>query len=101
MIKYKKPILIAEILCNHMGNIKNKKMIETAALSGADYVKFQKETINMLGNDYNKPHPVPENSFGNTYGKYREYLEFSINQQKQLAKYCQKIILSIQPLYGK
>ena len=68
-----------------------QKMIETAALSGADYVKFQKRNNKyLLGNDYNKPHPVPENSFGNTYGKHREYLEFSINQHKQLAKYCQK-----------
>ena len=48
MIKFKKPILIAEIGCNHMGDIEiAKKMIETAAESGADYVKFQKETTNI------------------------------------------------------
>mgnify|MGYP001417221428 FL=1 len=92
MIKYKKPILIAEIGCNHMGNINiAKKMIETAALSGADYVKFQKRNNKyLLGNEYNKPHPVPENSFANSYGQHREFLEFNISQHKKLNKFCKK-----------
>ena len=39
--KFSKPILIAEIGCNHKGDFV-AKMIETAAKCGADYVKFQK-----------------------------------------------------------
>lgn len=92
MIKFKKPILIAEIGCNHMGDIEiAKKMIETAAESGADYVKFQKRNNKyLLGDDYNKPHPVPENSFANTYGLHREFLEFNVSQHKKLSNFCKK-----------
>jgi N-acetylneuraminate synthase len=90
--KYKKPILIAEIGCNHKGDFQiAKKMIEIAATCGADYVKFQKRNNRfLLGNNFNKPHPVPENSYGNTYGEHRNYLEFSIKQHKQLQKHCIK-----------
>ena len=40
---YKKPILIAEIGCNHMGDMSiAKKMILELKKSGIKYVKFQK-----------------------------------------------------------
>ena len=92
MIKYFEPIVIAEVGCNHMGDFNlAKKMIQEAAKCGADYVKFQKRNNKyLLGGNFDVPHPVPENSYGNTYGKHRDFLEFSINQHKQLAKYCQK-----------
>ena len=45
---YKKPNVIAEIGCNHMGSIKlAKKLIKTAKYCGADYVNFKKEIINI------------------------------------------------------
>ena len=89
---FKKPILIAEIGCNHKGDIKiAKKMIQVAALSGADYVKFQKRNNKYLLKDkYNNPHPLPENSYGVTYGKHRDYLEFSIKDHLILSKFCKK-----------
>ena len=30
------------------------------------------------------PHPNPINSYGKTYGEHREFLEFSIDQNKKL-----------------
>ena len=56
--KFSKPILIAEIGCNHKGDFEiAKKMIETAAKCGADYVKFQKrDNIFLLKEKFNLPH---------------------------------------------
>lgn len=90
--KYKKPILIAEIGCNHKGSLNiAKKMIEIASNSGADYAKFQKRNNKfLLGKNYNKPHPVPQNSYGKSYGEHREKLEFTINQHLKLQQYCSK-----------
>ena len=46
---YKKPILIAEIGCNHMGDIKiAKKMILALKNSGVKFVKFQKRDIETV-----------------------------------------------------
>ena len=89
---YHKPILVAEIGCNHKGDINvAKKLIISASKCGAQYAKFQiRDNKYLLGEDFNKPHPVPENSYGETYGAHREYLEFSINQHKQLMKFCKK-----------
>jgi len=90
---YKKPILIAEIGCNHLGNILvAKKMISELKKNGINYVKFQKRNNRILlsKKEYNKPHPVPENSYGTTYGKHREYLEFNLKQHKELQSYCKK-----------
>lgn len=92
MNKYKKPILIAEIGCNHMGDLKlAKEMIKSASICGADYVKFQKRNNKyLLGDKFDEPHPVPTNSFANSYGKHREYLEFDISQHKVLSIFCKK-----------
>lgn len=92
-INFKKPILIAEIGCNHKGNLSvAKDMIRIAYLSGADYVKFQKRNNKyLLKEKYDIPHPVPENAYGNTYGKHRDFLEFSISQHIDLWKFCKKI----------
>ena len=49
--KYKlfQPKIIAEIGCNHQGDINiAKRLVAQAALSGADYVKFQKRSIKYL-----------------------------------------------------
>ena len=59
-MKFKKPIIIAEIGCNHKGDINiAKRMIEVAANCGAEYVKFQKrDNKYLLKGNYDKPHPV-------------------------------------------
>lgn len=83
-----KPIIIAEIGCNHMGDLQiAKKMIHVAAsFCEVDIVKFQKRTPKLLlsPEEYNSPHPNPEHSFGATYGEHREQLEFSADEHRRL-----------------
>jgi len=84
------PKIVAEIGCNHMGDIKiARKMIERAALCGANYAKFQKRTVRELLTDeeYNKPYES-RNSFGKTYGEHRDFLEFSAKQHRELYNHC-------------
>ena len=91
---YKEPKVIAEIGCNHKGSIViAKELIDLAKKSGANYVKFQKRKNKELLTEeqYNAPHPNPYNSYGNTYGEHREFLEFDVNQNKELKEYCDKI----------
>ena len=91
---YKKPKIVAEIGCNHMGKMDiARELIDLAKKSGAHYVKFQKRNNKELLSEkqYNESHPVPENSYGNTYGSHREYLEFSASQNKELMDYCSSI----------
>ena len=91
---YKKPIIIAEAGCNHMGDMQiAKEMIETAAyFCKVDAIKFQKRCPKELltPEQYNAPHPNPENAYGKTYGEHREFLEFSLEQHAQLKKWCEE-----------
>ena len=86
------PKVIAEIGCNHKGEMSiAKQLIETAATyCKADVVKFQKRCPKELltAEEYNAPHPHPENSYGATYGEHREFLELSLDQHKQLKAWC-------------
>lgn len=90
----KAPQIIAEIGCNHKGDMKiAKELIMTAATyCKVDVVKFQKRCIKELltSEEYNAPHPHPENSYGSTYGKHREFLEFTLEQHRQLQDWCQE-----------
>lgn len=91
---YKKPKVVAEIGCNHMGDINiAKELISLAKDSGANYIKFQKRNNKDLltKEQYDAPHPVSYNSYGNTYGEHREFLEFNLNQHKELKEYCENI----------
>ncbi len=91
---YTAPKIIAEIGCNHMGSMEiAKDLIDLAKDAGVGYVKFQKRNNKELLTEeqYNTSHPVPENSYGNTYGAHREYLEFNIEQNKELKEYCDSI----------
>jgi len=84
--------IVAEIGANHKGNFDIAKgMIDTLSdYCGVDVVKFQKRNNReLLGEDYNKPHPCSENSYGCTYGEHRDRLEFSLDQHKELKKYCE------------
>ena len=93
-MNYQKPILIAEVGCNHKGDLKiAKEFIDIAAkFCDLKYIKFQKRYPKKLltNEEYNKPHPVPENSYGDTYGQHREFLEFTIEQHDELMKECLK-----------
>lgn len=90
------PIIIAELCCNHMGNLDlAKKMILSAKQNGADIVKFQKrdigEWVEHKPEVYKKPHPNPDNSFGDTYENHRRFLEFDYHQHKILKEYCDSL----------
>ena len=84
--------LIAEIGCNHKGDMKiAKEMISIAGtFIKTDIVKFQKRNNRELlsEEEYNSPHPNHSNSYGSTYGEHREFLELDIDQHKQLKKWC-------------
>ena len=93
-MNYSKPVLIAEVGCNHKGDLESaKEFIEVASsFCNLKYIKFQKRNPKSLltKEEYNSPHPVPENSYGNTYGEHREYLEFNLKQHKELMNECSK-----------
>ena len=90
-----KPKIICEIGCNHKGEIDiAKKMIKVAKeFCDVDIVKFQKRCPKELlsKEEFNKPHPVPNNSYGSTYGEHREFLEFNLDQHKDLKNYCSEL----------
>jgi len=95
MKEYKKPYVIAEIGCNHKGEMSiAKELIKIAKIFGnADAVKFQKRNNKELLTEeqYHAPHPNSLNSYGDTYGAHREFLEFDVNQHRELKEYCEEI----------
>jgi sialic acid synthase len=94
MKTYQRPFVIAEIGCNHMGDMEiAHKMIKVAAqFCEVDAVKFQKRKPTQLltSEEYDAPHPNPHFSYGNTYGEHREFLELDQNQHRQLKKWCEE-----------
>ena len=94
-MEYLKPFVIAEIGCNHKGDMDiAKRLIRTAAIyCEVDAVKFQKRCNRELltPGQYNAPHPNPANSYGKTYGEHREFLEFTVEQHRELKEYCEEM----------
>ncbi len=92
---YRKPFIIAEIGCNHKGQIDiAKELIKVAKIfCNVNAVKFQKRNNKELltKKQYNQPHPNPINAYGATYGLHREALEFNLEQHNILKKYCEEI----------
>jgi sialic acid synthase len=88
------PRVVAEIGCNHKGDLEiAKEMVETAAsFCKVDYVKFQKRCVKELltPDEYDAPHPQPLHSYGTTYGEHREHLELTIAQHRELLEWCQR-----------
>jgi sialic acid synthase len=95
MNEYKKPFVIAEIGCNHKGDMDiAKELIKIAKIfCNVDAVKFQKRNNKELLTEeqYRMPHPNPANAYGDTYGLHREYLEFDVQQHRELKEYCEEI----------
>ena len=93
-MNYKKPYIIAEAGCNHMGQMEiAHELIKVAAIfCKADAIKFQKRCNKELltPEQYNAQHPHPENAYGPTYGAHREFLEFTVEQHAQLKKWCEE-----------
>ena len=93
-MEYSSPKIIAEIGCNHKGSMDVAfELIKLAKECGADVAKFQKRNSKELlsKEQYDSPHPNPHNSYGETYGAHREFLEFDLEQNKELMNYCNEI----------
>jgi sialic acid synthase SpsE len=81
--------VIAEAGLNHNGSIEiARKLIDVAAIAGADAVKFQKRTVQKLAikslldaQDDRFP------AFGKTYREIREHLELSMDGYRELKAY--------------
>ena len=90
----KTPRVVAEIGCNHKGDIEiAREMIKVAAsFAQCNFVKFQKRSNKELltPGEYHAPHPNPQNSYGETYGEHREFLEFNVEQHQQLKEWCEE-----------
>eukprot|EP00450_Noctiluca_scintillans_P033984 CAMPEP_0194551298 /NCGR_PEP_ID=MMETSP0253-20130528/96144_1 /TAXON_ID=2966 /ORGANISM="Noctiluca scintillans" /LENGTH=785 /DNA_ID=CAMNT_0039398755 /DNA_START=1 /DNA_END=2356 /DNA_ORIENTATION=- len=77
-VVFRRPMVMAEIGCNHKGDKEiAKELLTLAKQAGADYGKFQKRNPKevLTEEQYNAPHPNLENSYGDTYGEHRENLE--------------------------
>lgn len=89
--------VVAEIGCNHMGNLSiAKEMIKVAKnFCNADIVKFQKRDnkfwASLKPEQYLSPHPNPEHAYGETYLAHREALEFTVEQHKELKDFCEEV----------
>ncbi|WP_229813814.1 N-acetylneuraminate synthase family protein [Novosphingobium colocasiae] len=85
--------IIAEVGCNHKGDMEiAKEHIRVAAIyAKADVVKFQKRNNRELltPEQYAAPHPNAANSYGDTYGAHREFLEFTVDQHRELKAECE------------
>lgn len=94
MKNFQVPKIVAEVGCNHKGDMEiAREMIKTAAeYCKVDVVKFQKRCVKELLSmeEYNSPHPHPENSYGDTYGAHREFLELDLDQHRQLKTWCEE-----------
>ncbi|OGJ63443.1 N-acetylneuraminate synthase [Candidatus Peribacteria bacterium RIFCSPHIGHO2_02_FULL_53_20] len=80
--------MIAEIGINHNGDMAiAKKLIDAAATSGCDAVKFQKRTVDTVYTKEELARPR-ENPFGTTNGDLKRGLEFGERQYKEIDGYC-------------
>jgi len=82
--------IIAEIGINHNGSVDiAKKLIDGAAFSGADAVKFQKRTIEKVytKEELDKPRESP---WGKTNREQKKGLEFGKKQYDIIDKYCKE-----------
>jgi len=90
----KRPLVVAEIGCNHRGELDTaEEMVRIAAsVCRVDAVKFQKRNPRELltPEQYDAPHPVPANAYGPTYGAHREALEFDVDQHRRLKDVCEQ-----------
>jgi sialic acid synthase len=91
---YLPPKVIAEIGCNHKGEIGiAKELLKVAAESNVEVAKFQKRNNKefLTEEQYNAPHPNPMHSYGDSYGAHREFLEFDVNQHNELKEYAESL----------
>ena len=83
------PKVIAEIGCNHKGDLAvAKELVVLAKASGCDVAKFQKRCPSELLTpaQYASPHPNQSHAYGDTYGAHREALELSAEEHAEPRK---------------
>lgn len=86
--------LIAEAGINHNGDLSiAKKLIDAAAESGFDAIKFQKRTIDQVYTKEFLDSPR-ESPWGNTQRDQKMGLEFSLEQYKEIDAYCKSKSIS-------
>lgn len=80
--------VVAEIGINHNGSMEiAKNLIDVAAASGCDAVKFQKRTVDVVYTKEELARPR-ENPFGATNGDLKRGLEFSKDRYKEIDAHC-------------
>lgn len=86
----KRTYIIAEIGINHNGSMETaKKLIDIAALSGCDSVKFQKRDPDVCVPEHQKS-VMRSTPWGEmTYLDYKYKVEFSKEQYDEIDAYCQ------------
>jgi N-acetylneuraminate synthase len=83
--------IVAEIGINHNGDVElAKKLINVAAASGCNAVKFQKRTIDVVYSAEELARPR-ESPFGNTNGDLKRALEFGVKEYQEIDRYCREI----------
>lgn len=89
MIKYNKIKTIAEIGINANGSIDiAKQLIKWAAISGFDYVKFQKRNPDKCVPEAEK-NKIKSTPWGEmTYIEYKKKIEFERKEYDEIDKYC-------------
>ena len=90
----KKPILIAEISANHNGSLTNaKKLIKTAKLNNADFVKLQTyEARNMTIKSKRKEFVIKEGIWKKNYlWDLYSKSSMSYDLQMKIFKFCKKL----------
>ncbi len=80
--------IVGEIGINHNGDLgTTRRLIDVAAIAGANAVKFQKRTVDVVytAEELAKPR---ENPFGPTNGDLKRGLEFGHDQYQHIDRYC-------------
>ena len=87
----KKTYVIAEIGINHQGDINiAKRLIDIAAASGCDAVKFQKRNPDICVPEEQKSKPRSWQGEDMTYLEYKYKVEFGKEEYDEIDKYCKQ-----------
>ena len=90
MIKFYKPLIIAEIGLSHNGNLKKAlKLIQLSKKSGADVVKFQTHFA-IFESTLDEPFRIKVSKYKNRYDYWKK-TEFTKSQWKIIIQFCKKI----------
>ena len=86
-----KTYIIAEIGINHQGDINiAKRLIDIAAASGCDAVKFQKRNPDVCVPEEQKSKPRSWQGEDMTYLEYKYKIEFGKEEYDEIDRYCKQ-----------